>query len=36
VVYLSRLSVAGLFLLIQTIPFGLIGWAAYRDIKVRL
>ncbi|MEX2264244.1 MAG: hypothetical protein WD696_19980 [Bryobacteraceae bacterium] len=36
VIYLSRLSVAGLFILIQLIPFGLIGWAAYRDIKVRL
>jgi hypothetical protein len=36
VIYLSRLSVAGLFVLIQMIPFGLIGWAAYRDIKVKL
>jgi hypothetical protein len=34
VVALSRVSVAALFLLVQSIPFGLIGWAAYRDIKV--
>ena len=36
VIYLSRMSVIGLFALAQLIPFGLIGWAAYRDIKVRL
>jgi hypothetical protein len=36
VISLSRLSVSGLFLLIQAVPFGLIGWAAYRDIKARL
>jgi hypothetical protein len=36
VVYLAKLAVVGLFVLIQMIPFGLIGWAAYRDIKVRL
>jgi hypothetical protein len=34
VVVLSRLVCAGLFLLIQLIPFGLVGWAAYRDIHV--
>ena len=34
VVMLSRLVCAGLFLLIQLIPFGLVGWAAYRDIHV--
>jgi hypothetical protein len=36
VVFLAQLGVVGLFLLMQLIPFGLIGWAAYRDIKVRL
>ncbi|MDX1982857.1 MAG: hypothetical protein SFV51_21485 [Bryobacteraceae bacterium] len=36
VIYLSRLAVAALFLLIQAIPFGLIGWAAYRDIRAQL
>jgi hypothetical protein len=35
VIFLSRLAVAVLFILIQALPFGLIGWAAYRDIKVR-
>jgi hypothetical protein len=35
VILLSRLTVAFLFLLIQAVPFGLIGWAAYRDIKAR-
>jgi hypothetical protein len=36
VVSLARFSVTALFLLVQLIPFGLIGWAAYRDIKVRV
>ncbi len=36
VITLSRLAVTALFLLVQAIPFGLIGWAAYRDIKARL
>ncbi len=36
VVYLSRIAVLILFALVQAVPFGLIGWAAYRDIKVRL
>ncbi len=35
IIYLSRITVAALFILLQLIPFGLIGWAAYRDIKVR-
>ncbi len=34
VVFLSRMVCAVLFLLIQLIPFGLVGWAAYRDIHV--
>lgn len=34
VVHLARISVIIVFLLVQAIPFGLIGWAAYRDIKV--
>lgn len=33
---LSRLSVTILFVLIQAIPFGLIGWAAYRDIRAQV
>lgn len=36
VLYMSRGAVAVLFVLVQAIPFGLIGWAAYRDIKVRV
>jgi len=36
VVHLSRTVVALSFVLIQAIPFGLIGWAAYTDIKVRV
>jgi hypothetical protein len=36
VVYLSRVAVVILFLVVQAMPFGLIGWAAYRDIKVRM
>ncbi len=36
VIRLSRMTVTSLFLLIQLVPFGLIGWAAYRDIKVRV
>ena len=36
VISLSRTALTALFLLIQVIPFGLIGWAAYRDIKARL
>jgi hypothetical protein len=35
VVYLSRVAVSILFLLVQAVPFGLIAWSAYRDIKVR-
>jgi hypothetical protein len=35
VVYAVRVSLATLFLLVQSVPFGIIGWAAYRDIKVR-
>jgi hypothetical protein len=34
VVVLSRIVCVVLFLLIQLIPFGLVGWAAYRDIHV--
>jgi hypothetical protein len=34
VVYVARLFIVFLFLLVQAVPFGLIGWAAYRDIKV--
>jgi hypothetical protein len=36
VVYLARMAVVTLFVLVQAIPFGLIGWAAYTDIKVRM
>jgi len=36
VVYLSRMAVAFLFVLVQAVPFGLIGWAAYADIKFRV
>lgn len=36
VIYLSRIVVSCLFLLIQAVPFGLIGWAAYRDIRAQL
>jgi hypothetical protein len=36
VLHLSRAAVAILFVLAQAIPFGLIGWAAYTDIKVRV
>jgi hypothetical protein len=34
VVSLSRLTIVLLFLLMQAIPFSLIGWSAYRDLKV--
>jgi hypothetical protein len=34
VLTLARTAVFVLFVLIQAIPFGLIGWAAYTDIKV--
>ena len=34
VVTLSRVILIGLFVLIQTIPFGLIGRAAYKDLRV--
>jgi len=33
VVTVGRWVLAGLFLTAQAIPFGLIGWAAYRDLK---
>ena len=36
VVQLTRTAVGLFFVLVQAIPFGLIGWAAYTDIKVRL
>lgn len=36
VVYSLRLQLVTLFLLFQAIPFGLVGWAAYRDLKVRV
>lgn len=36
VVYLSRLALIVLFLLVQALAFGLIGWAAYTDIKVSI
>ena len=36
IIYLSRIAVVVAFLLIQAIPFSLIGWAAYRDIKVKV
>lgn len=36
VVTLSRLIVALLFVMVQAVPFGLIGWAAYRDIRERM
>jgi len=36
IITLSRLAVATLFVLMQAIPFGLIGWAAHRDIKAQL
>ncbi|SRR6266481_1626337 len=36
VVYLSRLSLVLFFFVIQTVPFGIIGWAAYVDIKARM
>jgi hypothetical protein len=35
VVQISRIALVVLFLAIQAIPFGLIGWAAYVDIKPR-
>jgi hypothetical protein len=35
VVYLLRVITLALFFLIQVVPYGLNGWAAYRDIKVR-
>ncbi len=34
-VSLSRALAVALFFLAQAVPFGLVGWAAYRDIKVR-
>jgi hypothetical protein len=34
VVPVARGIVAALFLLVQLVPFGLIGWAAWRDLKV--
>jgi hypothetical protein len=34
-VSMLRLLAVALFLLAQAVPFGLIGWAAYRDIKVK-
>jgi hypothetical protein len=34
VVSISRWTVIGLFILAQAVPFGIIGWAAYRDIRV--
>ncbi len=33
IVFLSRLLLIGFFFIIQLIPFSLIGWAAYRDLK---
>ena len=35
IVSLSRILTIALFLLAQAVPFGLVGWAAYRDIIVR-
>jgi hypothetical protein len=35
IVALSRILTIILFLLAQAVPFGLVGWAAYRDIQVR-
>jgi len=35
IVTVSRTLTIVLFLLAQAVPFGLVGWAAYRDIKVR-
>ena len=34
-VTISRMLAVILFFLAQAVPFGLVGWAAYRDIKVR-
>ncbi len=36
VVPLSRVAVGALFLLAQAVPFGLIGWTAYRDLRVHV
>lgn len=36
VILLSRAAVGAFFVIVQAIPFGLIGWAAYTDIKVRV
>jgi len=35
IVAAARILTIVLFLLAQAVPFGLVGWAAYRDIKVR-
>ena len=35
-VSMLRLFSLAMFLLAQAVPFGLIGWAAYRDIKVKV
>jgi hypothetical protein len=35
IVTIARISVVMLFLFAQALPFGVAGWAAYRDIKVR-
>jgi len=34
VVPVARTIIVVLFILVQIIPFGLIGWAAWRDLKV--
>jgi hypothetical protein len=36
VVEISRIALVVLFVFIQAIPFGIIGWAAYVDIKARI
>jgi hypothetical protein len=34
VVFIMRTALVVLFILVQFIPFSLIGWAAWRDLKV--